>query len=71
MAKEPAWLTRLAQMGSTAERRTRRTSTGPASESKRIMSWRCNCGWTGSSQHLKAGLSGMLCPACGGAPGTA
>ncbi len=73
MAKEPEWLTRLAQAGSSAsanqQRRARRVgSTGAASEGKRIMSWMCKCGWTGRAQELMAGPNGVCCPACGGAP---
>ena len=73
MAKEPEWLTRLAQAGSEAsaqkQRRERRAgSLGAASEGKRLMSWTCTCGWTGTSQELKAGPSGVSCPACGGVP---
>jgi hypothetical protein len=70
MAKEPEWLTRLAQAGSAASRnQERRTGkTGPASEGRRITSWVCKCGWMGSSQDLKAGPSGISCPACGSAP---
>jgi rubrerythrin len=73
MAEEPAWLTRLAQAGSAAsadkQRRERRTgSLGAANEGKRVTSWVCKCGWTGSSQELKAGPSGVSCPVCGGAP---
>src|SRR5829696_3921619 len=73
MAKEPEWLTRLAQAGSEAsaqkQRRERRAgSLGAASEGKRLMSWTCTCGWTGTSQELKAGPSGVSCPACVGIP---
>ena len=73
MAKEPEWLTRLAQAGSSAsrdqQRRAQRSgSLGAASEGKRVVSWACKCGWTGPSQDLKAGPSGISCPACGGAP---
>ena len=73
MAKEPEWLTRLAQAGTQAsaqkQRRERRPgSLGAASEGKRLMLWTCNCGWNGTSQELKAGPSGVSCPECGEVP---
>ena len=72
-AKEPEWLRRLAQAGTSAsaqqQHRNRRAgSTGPASEGKRLTAWACKCGWAGSSQDLKAGPSGVSCPECGGIP---
>jgi hypothetical protein len=71
--KEPAWLTRLAQVGSTAtlqkQQREKRTgSLGAASVGKNLMAWTCQCGWSGSSRELKVGGSGVCCPVCGGSP---
>ena len=71
--KEPAWLTRLAQVGSSAtlqkqHREKRRGSLGAASEGKHLVAWMCQCGWSGSSRELKVDDSGVCCPACGGSP---
>lgn len=71
--KEPAWLTRLAQAGSSAtlqkqHREKRMGSSGAASEGKQLTAWTCGCGWSGSSRELKLAPSGICCPACGGSP---
>jgi hypothetical protein len=72
--KEPAWLTKLATVAAQAPanhqryRNARLGSTGAANAGKRVTTWSCACGWSGSSQELKAGAGGVCCPACGGAP---
>ncbi len=73
--KDPAWITKLASLASKAPAghkayRDSRwgNSKGAASEGKRLVSWTCACGWTGPARDLKAGASGVTCPACGGVP---
>ena len=73
--KDPAWVTKLASLASKAPAghkayRDSRwgNSKGAASEGKHLVAWTCACGWSGPARELKAGASGVCCPACGGTP---
>ncbi len=40
-------------------------SPGAASAGKRLVSWRCGCGWSGAAKELKVQAGRLSCPACG------
>jgi hypothetical protein len=68
--REPAWITKLAQivpMVSTRAHREQRLgggSSGAASAARHIVAWRCACGWQGETRELKIGAGGVICPIC-------
>ena len=40
------------------------SSSGAASAGRRLTSWTCVCGWSGTAQELKVGAGGLSCPSC-------
>ena len=39
-------------------------SSGAASAGKRLTSWGCVCGWSGTAQQLRVSAAGLSCPSC-------